>query len=243
RARYIGGTWQEITSPFSIRVLPSIYQTFAFKFSVFLFFCFVIYALYKVRFHHLKKSEMILKQRVDEQTRSLELQTKRFEFQATHDDLTGIANRRAFDRWLVQYFEEAKAKQSPLCLAVIDIDHFKQVNDQYSHLVGDKVITEVARILNREVPHYAKCARWGGEEFTVLLPEYDLVNARVAMDHVRKIVAAHDFSFIAQTLKVTISIGVASADGARDHDRMLTHADQALYTAKENGRNQVTIFE
>ena len=243
RARYIGGPWQEITSPFSIRVLPSIYQTFAFKFSVFLFFCFVIYALYKVRFHHLKKSEMILKQRVDEQTRSLELQTKRFEFQATHDDLTGIANRRAFDRWLVQYFEEAKAKQSPLCLAVIDIDHFKQVNDQYSHLVGDKVITEVARILNREVPHYAKCARWGGEEFTVLLPEYDLVNARVAMDHVRKIVAAHDFSFIAQTLKVTISIGVASADGARDHDRMLTHADQALYTAKENGRNQVTIFE
>ena len=243
RARYIGGPWREITSPFSIRVLPSIYQTFAFKFSVFLFFCFVIYALYKVRFHHLKKSEMILKQRVDEQTRSLELQTKRFEFQATHDDLTGIANRRAFDRWLVQYFEEAKAKQSPLCLAVIDIDHFKQVNDQYSHLVGDKVITEVARILNREVPHYAKCARWGGEEFTVLLPEYDLINARVAMDHVRKIVAAHDFSFIAQTLKVTISIGVASADGARDHDRMLTHADQALYTAKENGRNQVTIFE
>ena len=243
RARYIGGPWQEITSPFSIRVLPSIYQTFAFKFSVFLFFCFVIYALYKVRFHHLKKSEMILKQRVDEQTRSLELQTKRFEFQATHDDLTGIANRRAFDRWLEQYFEEAKAKQSPLCLAVIDIDHFKQVNDQYSHLVGDKVITEVARILNREVPHYAKCARWGGEEFTVLLPEYDLVNARVAMDHVRKIVAAHDFSFIARTLKVTISIGVASADGARDHDRMLTHADQALYTAKENGRNQVTIFE
>lgn len=243
RARYIGGPWQEIASPFSIRVLPSIYQTFAFKFSVFLFFCFVIYALYKVRFHHLKKSEMILKQRVDEQTRSLELQTKRFEFQATHDDLTGIANRRAFDRWLVQYFEEAKAKQSPLCLAVIDIDHFKQVNDQYSHLVGDKVITEVARILNREVPHYAKCARWGGEEFTVLLPEYDLINARVAMDHVRKIVAAHDFSFIAQTLKVTISIGVASADGARDHDRMLTHADQALYTAKENGRNQVTIFE
>ncbi len=243
RARYIGGAWQEVKSPFTIRVLPSVYQTFIFKLSVLLFFCFAIYVLYKVRFHHLKKSEMILKQRVDEQTKSLELQTKRFEFQATHDDLTGIPNRRAFDRWLVQYFDDAKAGNAPLSLAVIDIDHFKQVNDRYSHLIGDKVIIEVARILKREVPHYAKCARWGGEEFTVLLPEYDVVNARVAMEHVRKIVEAHDFSLVASTLKVTISIGIASSDGARDHDRMLTHADQALYTAKENGRNQVTIFE
>ena len=243
RARYAGGHWQEITSPFPIRVLPSVYQTFGFKLFIFLFFCSVIYVLYKVRFHHLKKSEMILKQRVDEQTKSLEIQTKRFEFQATHDDLTGIANRRAFDRWLLQYFDDAKMRQAPLCLAVIDIDHFKQVNDQYSHLVGDKVITEVARILKREVPHYAKCARWGGEEFTVLLPDYDLANAKTVMENVRKIVAAHDFSLIASTLKVTISIGLASVDGAKDHDRMLTHADQALYTAKENGRNQVTIFE
>lgn len=243
RARYIDGPWQEVTSPFTIRVLPSVFQTFGFKISVFLFFCFVIYVLYKVRFHHLKKSEMILKQRVDAQTKSLERQTKRFEFQATHDDLTGVANRRAFDQWLVQHFNDAKAAQTPLCLAIIDIDYFKQVNDQYSHLVGDKVITEVARLLKREVPHCAKCARWGGEEFTVLLPEYDLANARVAMDHVRKIVAAHDFSLIAERLKVTISVGVASIDGARDHDRMLTHADQALYIAKENGRNQVTIFE
>jgi len=243
RARYAGGHWQETAAPFPIRVLPSVYQTFAFKLFIFLFFCSVIYVLYKVRFHHLKKSEMILKQRVDEQTKSLEIQTKRFEFQATHDDLTGIANRRAFDRWLLQYFDDAKMRQAPLCLAVVDIDHFKQVNDQYSHLVGDKVITEVARILKREVPHYAKCARWGGEEFTVLLPDYDLANAKTVMENVRKIVAAHDFSLIGSTLKVTISIGLASVDGAKDHDRMLTHADQALYTAKENGRNQVTIFE
>lgn len=239
KARYSGGVWKENDKPVSINIQPKYYQTVSFITAVILAICASILLLFKLRFHHLKKSESRLKQRVDEQTKSLEIQTKRFEFQATHDELTGLPNRRAFDQRLTEHFARAKLENSPLCLAIIDIDFFKQVNDQFSHLIGDKVLQRVAQRLQMLAPDDAMCARWGGEEFTVLLPNCSLQNAFETATMLQLDIEKHDFSDIAPSLRVTISIGVASAKNASDYDRLLSHADQALYQAKQTGRNKV----
>lgn len=239
QARYVGGQWKEYDKPVTINIQPKFYQTIGFTVAAIILLCVTILLFYKMRFRHLKKSEARLKQRVDEQTKSLELQTKRFEFQATHDQLTGLPNRRAFDSWLTEYFSRAKQESKPLCLAIIDIDFFKQVNDEYSHLVGDKVLECVAQQLKDLAPVGAKYARWGGEEFTLLLPEHSLKQAVNAVKIIQQSIELHDFSEFAPLLSITVSVGVASVENASDYNRLLNHADQALYRAKQTGRNKV----
>ena len=239
KARYVGGDWREYDKPVTINIQPKFYQTISFIVAVIILLCMAILLFYKMRFQHLKKSEARLKQRVDEQTKSLELQTKRFEFQATHDQLTGLPNRRAFDGWLTEHFSSAKQESKPLCLAIIDIDFFKQVNDEYSHLVGVKVLERVAQHLKDLAPVQAKYARWGGEEFTLLLPEHSLKQAINAVKIIQQSIEQHDFSDLAPLLSITVSIGVASVENASDYNRLLNHADQALYRAKQTGRNKV----
>lgn len=243
RARYPDGEWHEQVNPISVVVKPHFSQTSWFKIVVFSAFCCLIYLVYKARFAHLKKSEAKLKARVKQQTQSLEQQSKLFEYQATHDLLTGIANRRAFDEQLVHCFEQAKLEQQPLCLALIDIDHFKQVNDQYSHLVGDKVIAEVACQMSQIAPQDAVCARWGGEEFALLFPNRDIAQARQCVGMVREVIKSHEFHDIAPQLSISVSAGIASIHTANDYDTLLKHADQALYRAKHQGRDRVVIFE
>lgn len=242
RARYPGGTWQEANNPLKIEVEPHFTQTLGFKILVLVLICLTIFIVFRLRFHHLKKSELTLKQRVQEQTESLERQTKLFEYQATHDGLTGIANRRAFDDELVKFCVHAKAQSQPLSLAIIDIDHFKQVNDQHSHLIGDKVIAEVAQQINVMLPKEAMCARWGGEEFTVLLPNLDIKQGRDQIDAIRQAIKQHDFSHIADKLCISVSAGVASLNAAGDYKSLLKHADHALYIAKQQGRDKVISY-
>lgn len=242
RARYPNGQWQESRMPISFVVQPKFTQTVVFKLGVFVIICLSILVLFRLRFHHLRKSEALLRERVLAQTESLEMQTRQFEYQATHDGLTGIANRRAFDARVVELFVQAKNKKQPLCLAIIDIDHFKQVNDQYSHLIGDNVIKEVAALIEKALPVDAVCARWGGEEFTVLMPNFDLATANKCIDTLRLSIKNHDFSWIADNLSVTVSAGVASIEFASDHDRLLNQADQALYQAKQQGRDRVIDY-
>ena len=116
------------------------------------------------------------------------------------------------------------------------------INDRYSHLTGDKVIATIASLIEREIPLLATCARWGGEEFAVLLPDMTLPQAKQVMEHLRKAVEVHCFSELALTENVTVSIGVADLETTGDYNRLLSNADKALYQAKQDGRNRVVII-
>lgn len=243
RARYPNGDWQEAGAPVSLRIEPRFTQTHTFKIIIILTAFGLTWSAFRLRFYHLKRTEAILRRRVSEQTKSLELKTKQFEYQATHDELTGIANRRAFDKRAHSLFSAAKSNNQSLCLAIIDIDFFKQVNDSYSHMIGDRVIKEVASLIAASIPNDALCARWGGEEFTVLLPQQCTENEFEQLESIRKDIREHDFESIADNLAITVSIGVADISSACDYDRLINHADQALYKAKQQGRDQVAVFK
>ncbi|MCG8419604.1 MAG: GGDEF domain-containing protein [Proteobacteria bacterium] len=176
---------------------------------------------------------------------------RRFERAAMFDGLTGIHNRRWLDEMLGRMVKRNAqlAKDvtqddfSPgeLCVAVADIDHFKQFNDTYGHAAGDHVLTEVAATLARHVRPTDHVARFGGEEFVIIFPDTDLVHAVGAAERIRKAVASCSLYTPdgIQLSKVTISLGVARLEPDQTVAELLSLADRAMYRAKRNGRNRV----
>src|SRR5260370_29592232 len=160
------------------------------------------------------------------------------------DDLTGIANRRFFNVLLGQEWGRAARSATPLALLMIDIDYFKNYNDHYGHLSGDRCLTTVATTLQKLVKRPADCvARYGGEEFVVLLPDTDLPGALVVGENLRAGIAALDLehSLSAAAGRLTISLGVASTipKCQTTPEQLLAGADRAVYQAKGEGRNRV----
>jgi diguanylate cyclase len=158
------------------------------------------------------------------------------------DPLTGIGNRRLFDRALRKLAAEAAKRGSPLALLMVDIDHFKRFNDTYGHPVGDLVLKLVAaKLAERALPPRI-AARYGGEEFALLLPGSDLAEAVELAEGIRAEVADREVVLKSDGRKlgtVTLSIGVAALGPGEPADRFLARADAALYRAKEKGRNRV----
>jgi diguanylate cyclase (GGDEF)-like protein len=155
------------------------------------------------------------------------------------DPLTGLANRRQLDPRLAEEFDTARARGRPLALALFDLDDFKQVNDRWSHAMGDAVLRAVARLLRAHCRESDLVARYGGEEFALLLPATDAAGAQVVCDKLRAVIAAHDWNALAPGLRVTASIGVADDSGVADAQALLAAADARLYRAKRGGKNQV----
>lgn len=202
--------------------------------------------LLRWRLRRLANNERHLAQLVDERTLEIEQQKARlrhqaeeFARQAREDALTGISNRRAFDEALSREFARAQRTDAPLCIAIVDLDHFKQVNDRFSHAVGDIVLKRVAARLKADSRGFDLVARWGGEEFALLLPETTLAAARATCERLREGLMAIDYADIDPALRITASFGVAEAGALDSHHRLLLQADQALYRAKANGRNRV----
>lgn len=161
---------------------------------------------------------------------------------AVKDSLTGLNNRRYFDRHMQNLHDRAVANGKNLSLVVLDIDHFKQVNDTYGHQAGDEVLKTFAQRLLKNVRSKDLACRFGGEEFVIAMPETDQDLAFVVADRIRREVSAHPFVVDggAKQIAVTVSAGVASMAGAGDSiSAMVKRADEALYDAKRNGRNQV----
>lgn len=159
---------------------------------------------------------------------------------ALTDILTGLPNREAWDDRLQFEFDRWRRYGQPLSLAVVDIDHFKRVNDSYGHRAGDKVLQMVGRVLRERLRSTDFVARYGGEEFVVLLPETPLERAVVVIDDLREHISGLPFHFQGQPVSVTFSAGLSSLRaGIDDVDQIFDEADRALYQAKENGRNQV----
>lgn len=244
RARYPDGQWRDQVATLSFNIEYFYWQTNTFKVFVVFLFCGFLYSIYRLRLVNIQQNEDRLEQLVTKQTLELKEQAKMFSYQASHDQLTGLPNRRAFDQWSEAYFAMAKAEQLHFCIAVIDIDHFKRVNDHYSHLIGDQVLISIADILTSQIKgldNEIKLARWGGEEFTLLLPCLP-EQALSYCQSLCRAVKSHDFSHVANGLTMTISIGVADNHDSEDYDKMLSHADQALYCAKYSGRDQVQVY-
>ncbi|MEE9376278.1 MAG: diguanylate cyclase, partial [Rhizobiaceae bacterium] len=150
--------------------------------------------------------------------------------------------RRYFDSHMQSLFDKASVADKNLALIVLDIDHFKQVNDTYGHPVGDDVLKTFAERLSKNVRGKDLACRFGGEEFIIAMPDTDQELAFVVADRMRREIAAHPFVVEggAKQIAITVSAGVSSLNGPDDSiEAMLKRADDALYEAKRNGRNQV----
>jgi two-component system cell cycle response regulator len=170
--------------------------------------------------------------------RIVELQKALLELSQT-DALTSLRNRRAFDNRLDDAFEQARRYHRPLSLAIIDVDRFKVINDEFGHDIGDAVLRGVAKLIEASTRQTDFVARVGGEEFAILLPEIALFEALQFGEKLRSTIAAARVA----GQQVTVSIGVANIPHSRIDTtaELYRAADQALYRAKENGRNRVEI--
>jgi len=158
------------------------------------------------------------------------------------DALTAISNRKAFDSILQHSILSSRETQQGFCLLLLDIDHFKVFNDTYGHLVGDKVLRYVASSLKRSIKKTDFVARFGGEEFVIILPDSDINSAMVVAEQLRKIVSAGKLTDKGKNVsygKTMVSIGVTQFRASDLSNEIVNRADKALYLAKDRGRNRV----
>ena len=164
-------------------------------------------------------------------------------FQATHDPLTGMWNRGALFELLHAEAERVQRKGTSLSLFLIDLDHFKRVNDDFGHLAGDAILHEVAQRLNGAVRLYDIVGRYGGEEFIVAATDLEAERPQQFAERLRLAVSSAPLRTSDASVSVTVSVGVATSDSAVDCsiERLIQTADAALYEAKHNGRNRVEM--
>lgn len=197
-----------------------------------------------------KQAEEELSEKVKDRTVELEsaledlsIANRKLKEISTIDGLTGVRNRRYFDLMVLKEFQKCRESESPLTLMMLDIDHFKSLNDEYGHLCGDECLRAIASVINDTVKWPTDgVARYGGEEFVVLLPETQLEGAKLLAEKIRSRVESKVWDIGGQKLNATISIGIAALDKVADKDspdQLLALADEALYKAKGGGRNQV----
>ncbi|AWL13259.1 Adenylate cyclase [Saliniradius amylolyticus] len=200
-----------------------------------------------------KQAHEALEYKVEERTLELEValrelseKNRELEEYTTKDALTGIRNRRHFDKKYLAEVRRSRRQRFPLSIVMVDIDHFKSVNDKHGHRVGDECLKQVAQMLARALnrPGDEVC-RYGGEEFAMVLPDTDLDGARQLLESVRQSIAETPFKVQQDTLAMTISAGVSCAvcELNQPDEQLLEWADQALYRAKQNGRNRVEVHE
>lgn len=163
------------------------------------------------------------------------------EYLSTIDRLTGLPNRSAFDDLAIRYISDAKRRQQPLSLLLLDVDFFKQVNDRYGHLAGDLALQKVAEQLQLSRRGADFVCRWGGEEFLMLLKDCSVEDAQAIAEQIRIRIAMQVVSFEQHSFSMTISSGVAAIRANEPLERWLARTDQYLYEAKRLGRDQVVV--
>ena len=199
-----------------------------------------------------KKAEEQLTGRVKERTFELEsaledlsIANRKLKEISTIDGLTGVRNRRYFDLMILKEFQKCRESESPMTLMMLDIDHFKSLNDEHGHLCGDECLRAIASVINDTVKWPADgVARYGGEEFVVLLPKTEMDGGKLLAEKIRSQVESRVWDIGGKALSATISIGIASLNPVTDKDtpeKLIAKADEALYRAKGSGRNQVCV--
>lgn len=164
-------------------------------------------------------------------------------YKATHDPLTQLPNREAFNERAFHEFQRYQRYKRPLTIGICDIDLFKQVNDTYGHQAGDKVIKVIAKAISSRLREVDFIARFGGEEFVVIMPETDTRQAFTVLDTIRVAVATMPFRFRDTPIGISISLGIAGFEENDSVESVFERADKALYKAKSGGRNQCMVAE
>ena len=157
------------------------------------------------------------------------------------DPLTGLPNRAAWSERLDHEISQWQQQGNTLLLAMLDLDHFKRINDNYGHLAGDKVLKIIAGVLRKRLRGTDFIARFGGEEFVLLMPATEAVAGAKLLEKLRGFIEACPFHFKGEPVTITLSIGLSTFKAGEHSDLVLKRADQALYRAKHAGRNQVQI--
>lgn len=162
---------------------------------------------------------------------------------ALTDPLTGVDNRTRLEQRLREEIALYERHNTSLSVAMLDLDHFKKVNDTCGHLAGDYVLTQFAKLIRTKTRIEDVVARYGGEEFVISFPNTSLNGARTASEHIRKAVENNEFIFDGIRIPVTVSIGLSTVEQGDDFESLLSKADKALYQAKSSGRNQVFLYD
>jgi len=183
-----------------------------------------------------------VRQRLQRQKYALGAALERINHLAAHDDLTGLLNRRRMSEVVQAERERCVRSRRPLVLALLDLDFFKLVNDRYGHAAGDAVLCAFAGRVLDNLRSTDVLARWGGEEFLLLLPETSLDGALVLLERVRREVAELCVETPNGEIRLTVSIGVAAGRVQETMEQVLEHADEALYQAKAQGRDRVVVY-
>ncbi|KAG0780287.1 hypothetical protein G6F22_010167 [Rhizopus arrhizus] len=160
---------------------------------------------------------------------------------SSRDPLTSLLNRRALMEMIKQEVERASRSGESFVVAMLDVDHFKAVNDRYGHETGDRALVELAGVMRESLREYDLCGRWGGEEFLVLLPHTQPDAAQGGMDRLVGAVRGLAVAAGDEVLRLTVSIGMAHHQLGETFSETLSRADQALYLAKQDGRDRVTL--
>ncbi|MDA0781002.1 MAG: PleD family two-component system response regulator [Rickettsiales bacterium] len=163
---------------------------------------------------------------------------------AVRDGLTGLYNRRYFDTHVERMLESSKENGKPLSLMILDMDHFKHVNDTYGHQSGDEILKQLSDRIMKSVRPSDLVARYGGEEFVVVMPSTNLKNSSIVGERIRKVIEAYPFSIPVEPgeIKKTISVGLAVSTPDDKVEQVVERADKALYHVKNTGRNKVAVY-
>ena len=194
-------------------------------------------------FTQLAKIRASLEVKVSERTRSLEEKSQALERLATHDPLTGLHNRRYADDYLDERIAEFERYRRSFAVALVDLDHFKRINDDFSHDAGDQVLKAVAAILGDRCRDTDLVSRYGGEEFLLCFPQADLAAAREACEKIRDAVESTEWSLLVPGARVTLSAGISLMRPGLNRRALLGEADRALYDAKAAGRNRIILHD
>lgn len=204
--------------------------------------------------HHKEKLEQLVLERTEalnvalakqaEHNAMLQTANKELAYFATTDFLTGLLNRRRFFELAEEHYLSTQKEQSPCTVAMVDIDHFKQINDTYGHQAGDELLKKIANTLLQNVEKPNLVSRFGGEEFALLFPNHDIERTLAVCQRVLKQIESTELHTLSETISATVSMGLASCH-LQDNslEKALMFADKALYEAKNNGRNSISIYK
>ncbi len=224
-----------VDSSVEVEVEPRWYQTWLSKFIEVLLLVGAVIQLVHVRTLYLRRQAGRLQLQIDEQTRDLRAANRRLDELAATDGLTGAYNRRRFMELVTQ--QHAQAREGSICIALFDLDRFKQVNDTYGHLAGDAVIRTTIEVVKQHTRQHDLVGRYGGEEFVLCLPGTTLQQAMETAERIRAALARTAVLHEGKTISVTVSIGVAALQAGESLEQWLSRADSAMYKAKRSGRN------